>query len=411
MNFNYDKFFKLFIHPENHTDRVSFTSSKILLSVVFSFFVFIFFYNLYFISLGDYYSFKAILNYLGLIFIILLFFTIKRYKNTRLPLRFLGFMGYFFITVGIYQAGGIKSNDLYWYLVLVSSNILFVGKRESLILFVLSILSLITFYFIEVYFNYLLPSNLSSSTIHYKIFNAVFITFIISVLTFYMVKGNRKIQLVKSIIQEEKIRNELAIDFHDQIGNKLAALNQLSKLVNYNQDQKKEKQKEALAQIEKYSGEIYGEFKDFLWTQKNENQYFGELIDYLKDFMEEFLRFSDINFYTKRFPTKIPSVSIPFYYSKELIPIFKEAVTNSFKYSQATDILFEVKFFENEVEISLNDNGKGFDLHSVSRGNGLSNITKRASRLKGAVLNIKSNNEGTKVGLKINLTDLFNQNA
>ena len=60
--------------------------------------------------------------------------------------------------------------------------------------------------------------------------------------------------------------------------------------------------------------------------------------------------------------------------------------------------------FLNQIEISIKDDGKGFDKENANLGNGLRNMTKRAQEI-GAQFQIDSKeNHGTTVRLVINKT-------
>ena len=402
---NYDRLFQPLIHKAHRADNVTYTTAKILFTVIFLFFVSLLCYNLYFLYQGDYYSVKALVNYFGLFFITCFLFSIRWYKSLRLPLQLFSVVGFVLINVGVYQAGGMHSNDLFWFMALVVSNILFVGQREAVVVLVLAICSLTAFYLMEVRFNMYLPVNQASASIHYKFFNTVFLLTIISLLAFYLIRGNKKLQKVRSIIQEEKIRNELALDFHDQIGNKLAALVHLSQFAKAASEPARVD--EALSQLQQYSEEIYGDFKDFLWTQQEGNRYLDELVDYLKDFMEEYLKVSGVKFVTRRIPLELPHARIQVSYAKALIPVYKEALANLLKYSRARNCSFEVHVDENNVYFTLKDDGAGFDKAGKLKGNGIRNMRKRIGKLNNADLHIDSDSQGTAIGVVINKKSFF----
>lgn len=50
--------------------------------------------------------------------------------------------------------------------------------------------------------------------------------------------------------------------------------------------------------------------------------------------------------------------------------IFKEAMNNAAKYSEATTVVFEIKKTIGAKEFSLNDNGKGIENTRMDAGNG-----------------------------------------
>ncbi len=81
--------------------------------------------------------------------------------------------------------------------------------------------------------------------------------------------------------------------------------------------------------------------------------------------------------------------------------IIQEVLNNIIKHSQATEVNFHLHYTTDKLKIEVEDNGKGFDEQEITRGNGLSNIQKRAIHI-GGVANIKSEkNKGTIVNINI----------
>ena len=84
--------------------------------------------------------------------------------------------------------------------------------------------------------------------------------------------------------------------------------------------------------------------------------------------------------------------------------LFKEAINNAVKYSNATQIRLSAQALFNVIEFNIQDNGKGFDLAGVKRGNGLANMQKRADEIA-ATLSIRSSpHKGTTISLQYKIT-------
>ena len=65
--------------------------------------------------------------------------------------------------------------------------------------------------------------------------------------------------------------------------------------------------------------------------------------------------------------------------------IIQEGVQNSIKHSGCSKIHIHLTNDSEKIELILNDNGKGFDLDSVKRGNGLTNMQKRIADIGGEI--------------------------
>ena len=97
-------------------------------------------------------------------------------------------------------------------------------------------------------------------------------------------------------------------------------------------------------------------------------------------------------------------MSEPYGFSRQANLIFKEAMTNAFKYSEAKNISFSMSRDNGDgFEICLEDDGVGFAPDQLQKSNGLQNIRDRANRIN-AVLRIQSGKQqGTKIILNFAL--------
>ena len=81
--------------------------------------------------------------------------------------------------------------------------------------------------------------------------------------------------------------------------------------------------------------------------------------------------------------------------------IIQEAVNNAIKYASASKVQVSVEETDEYFQISILDDGKGFDRESVPLGNGLNNMAKRARDI-GAELSVASEKgKGTTLNLRI----------
>jgi signal transduction histidine kinase/ligand-binding sensor domain-containing protein len=90
--------------------------------------------------------------------------------------------------------------------------------------------------------------------------------------------------------------------------------------------------------------------------------------------------------------------------AENIIKIGQEAVANAIRHSRATSISIELSYEAAATELCIRDNGQGFDLSSIDRGErpswGLTSMNERAGELR-AELNIESGCSGTTVRLKV----------
>lgn len=199
----------------------------------------------------------------------------------------------------------------------------------------------------------------------------------------------KKNETLKNTIEEKEeletalkeVRKNVARDFHDELGNKLASIAITSSLLidtDYKSDTAIQKKK--LHQIKKDADYLYSGMKDFVWSLDHKNDDLRHLQIYLNDFGEQLFSFSNISFYSTHNFTEQKTI-LPYYWSKQLVLIFKEAMTNTLKHSEATKVLLKFTLKGNKLKIMLKDDGNGFNIDTLQRINGIQNMKYRAKTL------------------------------
>jgi PAS domain S-box-containing protein len=86
-----------------------------------------------------------------------------------------------------------------------------------------------------------------------------------------------------------------------------------------------------------------------------------------------------------------------------LFRIIQEQVSNVLKHAEAAQIIINLKLTEKNISLSIEDNGKGFDLEKIKfkRGVGLSNIESRAHLFNGKVTITTQPKKGCKLFIEI----------
>ena len=70
---------------------------------------------------------------------------------------------------------------------------------------------------------------------------------------------------------------------------------------------------------------------------------------------------------------------------EELFYIISEALNNALKHAQATRVKVHFASKDNHLQVTIQDNGKGFDPHQPHKGMGLENIYLRTEKIDGRV--------------------------
>lgn len=206
----------------------------------------------------------------------------------------------------------------------------------------------------------------------------------------------------EAIRQQEntRLRNEIARDFHDEMGNQLARIINYVGWLKINEARKAE----ALDGMEESAKSLIGGTRDFIWALDPSNDHLSSLFLHIRDFGEKLfpgknIRFNAVNEITE-------NAALPFGYGRQINLIFKEAMTNAFKYSMASEVNLTFSGHRNFLSVSLTDNGVGIPREDLQKaGGGISNMYGRSRRIAGELLISSPPGQGTKIKLNINLKE------
>ncbi|MBN8701978.1 MAG: hypothetical protein J0M08_02875 [Bacteroidetes bacterium] len=399
---SFNKLVDYFLHPKLKADKSTHEKSRIYVLAFVIIFGMGFLYSAFYLVQQIVIGTKAFHNYLGLSLSIAGLLIIKKTGNTKLALFIGSIVGLYLVSSSVFISDGINSNDVLWYIVLAAASFMFIGIREGALMTLASFISITIFYIVET-FNWIeFDGDSISMSLEYRYFNLLLILGVLSLMVYVLVSGNNKLQQLLQLAKEQKVREEIARDFHDQIGNKLASLRHLAALTTLNKSEIEKA--EIISKIDRNAKEVYDNFKDFIWTKDPKSDQLQELFMYLRDFADDYLKYSNINLFVHSEPEVLPNIELPPNWSKQIVPLLKEAITNVYKHAKAKNIYFTFSTQAKTLEIRLKDDGKGIiNTERFSTGKGIKNMKYRADQL-GA--NISFNNilpTGTEIIFSVQL--------
>ena len=205
----------------------------------------------------------------------------------------------------------------------------------------------------------------------------------------------QQIALEKELIN---VRQNIAQDFHDDLGNKLARISLLTALVEDELTDVNESIKDRIAKVKEDSVSLYVGTKDFIFSLKPDSDELEELVTYLTDFGEDFFQDASLKFIVNKQVDE--NVKLPHYWTTQLIFIFKEAMTNVLKHANATEIKLHFECQKNNLKVTCQDNGKGFSKENNATKNGLYNMKTRAEKIGGLLKIISEEGKGTTISFQ-----------
>lgn len=224
--------------------------------------------------------------------------------------------------------------------------------------------------------------------------------------TFYLTQQEQWMSIIRDVSAQmdekeklKKMRKEIAKDFHDEIGNKLAS-------ISMNASQLKSVQDPSLAplarSISTNADNLFGSTRDFIWSLDNDNAQIERIFIYLIDFGNQLFENSSIQFEGDMQEHVNASYYLPPKFSRQVVLIVKEACTNVLKHSKASKLDFVISQDEEFFTFSIEDNGIGFNTAHVSEySNGLKNMKSRAQKIGADLLIETEPQQGTRITLKV----------
>jgi ligand-binding sensor domain-containing protein len=195
----------------------------------------------------------------------------------------------------------------------------------------------------------------------------------------------------------ERLRLRLAADLHDDVGSNLSTISLLSRRAQ-KQGTLREEVKEDLAAINRISLQTANAIREIVWLINPEYDTIDDLVVHMKDVANVILSGIEHHFESPRGES---SRKLTMQFRQNFFLWYKEALTNVARHSQASRV--EISFVEHERDwqLTVRDNGIGFDPSASFGGSGLKNLRLRASRLNGAFVLDSGSGRGTTVSLSV----------
>ena len=179
-------------------------------------------------------------------------------------------------------------------------------------------------------------------------------------------------------MKTEQIRQRIAADLHDEVGATLTGIATSAKVIEKKMGNEQNEVRAVLGQMTTDSQEAIHTIRDTIWALNPDNDAPEKLLEKMKSIGFKLLMPHDIAFV---FENEVPVHQLPTFSMEQrrnLYLVYKEALHNIAKHSQATNAQVRIFQQNNNLYIRISDDGKGFDASQIQEGNGLKNFQKRA---------------------------------
>lgn len=211
------------------------------------------------------------------------------------------------------------------------------------------------------------------------------------VVLFYIQKNNQRNQrksyeaLIKSIEAE---RDRISSDLHDDIGSTLSSIAIYNELIIDQVKTKPELIPQLSQKISVHINELMHHTEDIIWSLKigpHQNETISKRV---QEYATELLDSKQIHSHIE-IQSEVEQFLQHPEQRRNMLMIIKEAMNNCQKYSQAKNFTVQMKLLPNLIQLTLSDDGIGFDQNKVVFGDGIQNIRNRCKNLNGR-LELKS---------------------
>ena len=205
---------------------------------------------------------------------------------------------------------------------------------------------------------------------------------------------------VNKLLAVEKLRNRVARDLHDDMGSTLSTINILSSMAKSRIHVDPVKTTEYLGKISDNSQRMMEAMDDIVWSIKPSNDSMQKIAARMREFATNVLEAKEIEL-DFRVDEAVFDVKLNMEARRDFFLIFKEAVNNAAKYSQASMVTVQIGLHNNRLVLVVEDDGIGFDPEQADGGNGMGNMQKRADAMQGRLHILSKPGGGAKVTVNI----------
>jgi len=205
---------------------------------------------------------------------------------------------------------------------------------------------------------------------------------------------------VRQLLAIERLRTEIAADLHDHVGAGLTEIAILAEIAGRRAAQPENpggsEGAPEIARAAETARGLIDRMDDIVWLVNPRRDSLHELFVRLKDSYAELFSAQGVLFRATNLRL-FEGVRLPMAQRENLLAIFREALANALRHSGCREISLDVTLRRRTLEVTLSDDGAGFDPATVAEGDGLSNMRARAAKIGGSLAIKSAPGRGTTV--------------
>ncbi len=213
---------------------------------------------------------------------------------------------------------------------------------------------------------------------------------------------------VRRLLEIERIRARIAADLHDDIGSGLTRIALMTEVMQRQLFGLREignggvaaDLREAMDRVGAISRELVDGMSDVVWSIDPRNDSLSRLIDRITVFSNDLCESRDMTVRIEA-DESLRSLHTSSDLSRCVLLVAKEAVNNAVRHSDAGELVIEMDTAGETLQLTIRDNGRGFDEENLSRINGLVNMRSRVAKAGGRLSISSAPGAGTAITAEI----------
>ncbi len=202
------------------------------------------------------------------------------------------------------------------------------------------------------------------------------------------------------LMKLERLRLRIASDLHDDVGTSVSGMI-LATQVLERETAQGPASRAGFSELRARAEMTQEALRDIVWLLNPRNDTLDEFFLKLKDTARRQLPDTPCTFKVSG-GQSFHRMGLDF--KRHVVLFFKEAITNVAKHADASCVDVELAMEERAFSLVIHDNGKGFDPHLETKGNGLKNLRMRAGLIGGSCDITSASGTGTTVSLTAGIT-------
>ncbi len=199
----------------------------------------------------------------------------------------------------------------------------------------------------------------------------------------------------------EALRNRIARDLHDEVGSSISTIAIYSKIMHEQMQNATFNNETLLKKINDHAAEIMESMDDIIWNINTKNDAFESIISRMREHAFQLLEAKEYLLHFT-FDENLYRMQLPMEQRRDFYLIYKEALNNIAKYAEGKNVWITLSITETGIQLTITDDGKGFDINNIKKGkggNGITNIQHRANMLNGKISIDSTPDKGTSIQL------------